>query len=229
MKRGDISLDNQTNNDQAKQLRQTVKDNRDGNRNSTKLPPRREVHKDKKKKTKFKIKYPVIRLLALLFVLIPIFILSYMYQNKDELIKTNAPKQSTENHDTIDFAENSKIELEEEEESRNSEEDSSNSGSTTEKDDIKTTSPPEDDSVESPSNSDSNTPSTKPSSSENQNESYTITYHKVKDDETLFSISIQYYKSRDGEQLIREWNNLDHAKIFEGQVLKIPIKDKTGK
>lgn len=41
------------------------------------LPPRSEVHKDKKKKSKFKIKHFFVRVLTLLFILLPISILWY--------------------------------------------------------------------------------------------------------------------------------------------------------
>lgn len=41
------------------------------------LPPRSEVHKDKKKKSKFKIKHFFVRILTLLFILLPVGILWY--------------------------------------------------------------------------------------------------------------------------------------------------------
>ncbi|OCA90962.1 hypothetical protein A8F94_03575 [Bacillus sp. FJAT-27225] len=52
------------------------------------LPPRSRVHQEKKKKTVLKLKYPVIRLLVLFFILLPITVLSVisnMEENKSEL------------------------------------------------------------------------------------------------------------------------------------------------
>jgi len=64
--------------DQAERLKkriQKINDKvEDGNRD--KLPPREQVHRQKKKKTKWKLKYPVIRLLVLSFILLPIIIFS---------------------------------------------------------------------------------------------------------------------------------------------------------
>lgn len=40
------------------------------------LPPREQLHRRKKKKIKWKLKYPLIRLLVLFFILLPIIIFS---------------------------------------------------------------------------------------------------------------------------------------------------------
>jgi LysM repeat protein len=51
-----------------------------------------------------------------------------------------------------------------------------------------------------------------------------IKTHKVAADETLFKIAIKYYKSRSGEEIIRQYNGIEANNIYEGQILKIPIK-----
>ncbi|WP_057914340.1 LysM peptidoglycan-binding domain-containing protein [Peribacillus muralis] len=53
---------------------------------------------------------------------------------------------------------------------------------------------------------------------------YKVLLHTVKAQETLFRISMNYYKSQEGIALIREWNGLNGNEISNGQVLKIPIK-----
>ncbi|GMB07834.1 LysM peptidoglycan-binding domain-containing protein [Thermolongibacillus altinsuensis] len=69
--------------DQAEQLRKKMegididKQGDDRREEEMTLPPRSEVHK--KKKTKWKIKHPLVRLLALFFILLPISILSIYY------------------------------------------------------------------------------------------------------------------------------------------------------
>ncbi|CAH0228790.1 LysM peptidoglycan-binding domain-containing protein [Peribacillus simplex] len=55
-------------------------------------------------------------------------------------------------------------------------------------------------------------------------EGYKVVLHTVQGEETLFRISMNYYKSQEGITLIREWNGLNGNEISKGQVLKIPIK-----
>jgi hypothetical protein len=63
--------------DQAERLKQRIqKINEKVDGVNEKLPPREQVHRQKKKKTKWKVKYPVIRLLVLCFILLPIIIFS---------------------------------------------------------------------------------------------------------------------------------------------------------
>lgn len=47
--------------------------------------------------------------------------------------------------------------------------------------------------------------------------------HIVKEGETLFSISMKYYGSRNGEEIIQEENNLSSIDVEPGQVLVIPL------
>ncbi|QOR65303.1 LysM peptidoglycan-binding domain-containing protein [Cytobacillus suaedae] len=216
-------MDKDTTHDQAEKLRQTVRSS------SEKLPPRSKIHKDKKKKTKIRFKYPVVRLLALFFVLIPIFILSYTFHFKEEL-KTIVPKVSTENYDTIDFAKPDEDERVSEE-SENLTEDVVNepekveepSRSDTEEKEIAVDTESKNEEEQPITNVSDNSPKqTEPKDSTKQE--YKVITHKVTAEETLFSISIKYYKSRAGEEIIREWNNLEQTKIFEGQILEIPLE-----
>ncbi|WP_181833057.1 LysM peptidoglycan-binding domain-containing protein [Bacillus taeanensis] len=48
--------------------------------------------------------------------------------------------------------------------------------------------------------------------------------HIVQKGETLFRISMKYYESRNGEEIIRERNNLRENEIYEGQKLVIPLQ-----
>ncbi|MBE4910321.1 LysM peptidoglycan-binding domain-containing protein [Bacillus luteolus] len=215
-------MDRDTTHDQAEKLRQTVKNS------SEKLPPRSEVHKDKKKKTKIRFKYPVVRLLALFFVLIPIVILSYTFHFKDEL-KTLVPKVSTENYDTIDFAKPS--EDESVAEGENLIEDVVNEPEKVEE--PSQTEPGEkeiagatqsDIEDEQPATNVPDNSSKQTGQKDSTKQQYKIITHKVTAEETLYSISIKYYKSRAGEEIIREWNNLEQTKIYEGQILEIPLE-----
>ncbi|WNP87212.1 LysM peptidoglycan-binding domain-containing protein [Bacillus velezensis] len=49
--------------------------------------------------------------------------------------------------------------------------------------------------------------------------------HIVQPKETLYRISMKYYKSRAGEEKIRDYNGLNGNDVYTGQVLNIPLSD----
>ena len=53
---------------------------------------------------------------------------------------------------------------------------------------------------------------------------YQIIYHTVSPNESLYIISMNYYKSDDGIGQIKKWNHLKGDEIQVGQVLKIPLE-----
>ncbi|MCH1624782.1 LysM peptidoglycan-binding domain-containing protein [Ferdinandcohnia quinoae] len=200
----------------------------------TSLPPRSEVHKDIKKKTKFRIKYPIIRLLALFFVLLPIAILSFFYMNDDKTVKSSIPKDNSpfesfdyeKNNDLLQYDEDTKNEekvvpvdgVKKDEDIEKSsveninkqlDEDLLDQNQMKPKVDVSKSTPPE-------------------SKKEKRKVEYEIKYHKVKANETLFRVSKKYYNSRDGEELLKQWNDINGDTIYEGQVLRIPIKISSG-
>lgn len=95
--------------DQAEELRQTIKHTtfEEGSPiDREELPPRSRVHHQKKNtKNKWKLKYPIIRLLVLFFILLPITILSiyYMISNEPvgEVKKTGG--ETTDGFEVINF------------------------------------------------------------------------------------------------------------------------------
>lgn len=50
-----------------------------------------------------------------------------------------------------------------------------------------------------------------------------VVKHTVLPQETLYRISMNYYKSRSGEEKIRKWNKLKADGVYAGQVLEIPL------
>lgn len=72
--------------DQADQLREKVQSDRDDFEwNTSSLPSRKEVHSRKKQKVKMKIKFPLVKLLALFFVLLVITTFAiYSFLTKDD-------------------------------------------------------------------------------------------------------------------------------------------------
>ncbi|PGT87143.1 LysM domain-containing protein [Bacillus sp. AFS040349] len=190
-------------------------------------PPRSEVHKDQKsKKAKVKMKYPVIRLLALFFILLPIFILSMnLYFNEKNAQITQGDQIVGE--DTVFIS--------------NGQESTSESEVVTSSDSIEEeqdTSDLESEEMVSPNTSNSENEvqveqkdqiaeeslQTNSEQTSDEEEYKEIKTHKVAGGETIFTIAIKYYNSKAGMETIRTYNGIKGNEIYEGQVLKIPIK-----
>ncbi|KJJ41815.1 hypothetical protein UM89_11075 [Bacillus subtilis] len=58
-----------------------------------------------------------------------------------------------------------------------------------------------------------------------QSEPKRVVKHTVQKKETLYRISMKYYKSRSGEETIRAYNHLNGNDVYTGQVLDIPLMD----
>lgn len=206
---------------------------------STGLPPRSEVHGEKRRKTKNKVGYPLIRLLAIFFILLPITIFAtYSYRDKDVPVKTDPVDKGDHEQISIEDATVSeKLSSKEKKMQADAEENdddgvTGNQGedeadiSTDEKqneqvEEIKPALPPQDQTQPTQPAKQTAPPQTQ------QVEPQKVTYnkpikHKVQANETLFRISMQYYKSQDGIEKIKQANNLKSDEIQEGQVLIIP-------
>jgi LysM repeat protein len=221
--------------DQSERLRQKIEKAKEGGdikvETQTTMPSRTDLHRNKKNKTKLKVKFPIIRLLALFFILLPVVIIStYSYLGSKQLnasesvngfekIKIGESKNTDE--DTSPPVEqnssNEEVGVEEEETSvdpaisdnvevNNGEGDSSD---TTEGTDV-AKEIEVDESIK------------EETSTKADNQSFI--YHTVKSEETLFRIAMNYYQSQDGIKMIQEANQLLGTDIKVGQVLKIPKK-----
>ncbi|KIY21275.1 MULTISPECIES: LysM peptidoglycan-binding domain-containing protein [Mesobacillus] len=206
--------------DQAERLRKRVerKSERKAEQKDT-LPPRSELHRQKSKKTKVKVKYPVIRMMALVFILLPISffsILSYL-EGKENPLKKTFERAGVEMI-TVERKENgTNRKLEKKELAPVLKDDAER----TEEIGPVTAAPAP--STASSVNSDKDSSAASASSSLEAGE--TILYHTVKPSETLFRVAMTYYKSKDGIEIIQKANNLEGNEIRTGQVLKIPIKN----
>ncbi|WP_246942269.1 LysM peptidoglycan-binding domain-containing protein [Bacillus pinisoli] len=195
--------------DQAQQLREKMhvkQQELQGSEDALSLPPRSKIHqaKDEKKKTKLKLKFPLLRFLTLLIVLLPIAFLGYTYHQNNQMPATSkVTKEQLSHSEKISIGSNKKSTVQEEEDKDNTNEEivSDETEEMTEQ--------PEDTSISSQSD-------TKASED--------VKIHVVLQGETLYSISQLYYNSRDGEALIKEWNKLSENKVEQGQVLEIPLK-----
>lgn len=93
--------------DQAERLRKRIakKEELPSELNTTGgLPPRSRIHQPKKKKTRWRLKYPIIRLLALFFILLPIVSFSlYTINENNKKTDTEPVNTEQENFETVDF------------------------------------------------------------------------------------------------------------------------------
>ncbi|PLT28302.1 LysM peptidoglycan-binding domain-containing protein [Peribacillus deserti] len=195
---------------------------------------RAELHRKKRTKKKRKIKFPLLKLLSLVFILLPVLIYSgYQYfgsqassadsdENgfetvevyKDEKLSGSAPKVEPEK----DVSSSSQTEVEETPAKPEKVEQVPTIEAAASAEPAETETPLAPSETESPSQAQAE------ETANNESDEYRIIYHTVKPKETVFRISMQYYKSQDGIALIREWNGLTGNEISAGQKLKIPLK-----
>ncbi|MDQ0232929.1 LysM peptidoglycan-binding domain-containing protein [Metabacillus malikii] len=217
--------------DQAENLRTRMID--DFKEVNGEYPPRSEVHKDKEKKTNVKLRYPLISLLAGLFILLPILVLTislYYSQQGNERGNNNNDSDNKVyyTNDSEDESESLLEQMPTEEKEVTSSESEDDSGKnniledgakneqlekiTKQEQEVEQRSPEEDDEIvnENPE--------------VEVNESGKVLTHTVSSDDTLFKIAIKYYNSRAGEDIIRKYNGLNGDEIFVGQKLKIPLQ-----
>jgi cytoskeletal protein RodZ len=224
--------------DQADGLREEVQ------KEANKLPSRSELHAQKRsKKTKWKVNFPFVRLIGVLFLLIPISIMAIHFNNQETnfldkmftpavknveqiSIPTNVsastvdPADKEEEKDPVDVEKMSTQEKESNE-STNQGNDAEGSGKTADNKEN-----------QSSTNQTDSSPVSQPDSEEEditeeevKEEPSNVTYveHIVQESETLYRISMKYFSSRDGERIISDHNNLVNDQVNVGQKLLIPI------
>ncbi|MBM7584387.1 LysM repeat protein [Bacillus pakistanensis] len=228
--------------DQAEKLRQRIervpRDEQQVEKQS--LPPRGELHREKKQKTKYKVKYPLIRLLLVFFILLPLtFFAIYTYINKSGLPliekKNNNEEVILQEREDSSGTGNEAIRVGEEEAEEKSlkittEEKQDDSGEVSKVSPSKETkskavqmvSKKESKPKRDPEKDPESKPETESSASQEGSED-TIVYHTVKTNETLFSIAMRYYHSQNGINIIKQSNGISGNEIHLGQVLKIPL------
>ena len=202
--------------DQAEKLRQKIDKSsfEEGQMvDRDELPPRSRVHQNNRKKNKWKLKYPIIRLLVLFFILLPITIFSIYSSILKEPIgdvkKTIG--ESSSGFEVIDI-ESSVPKKDIREEEQESKEEKNDGAS---EDEIRDHS--------QLNGSDDSSISISSIVSETKSETNDIIYHRVKSGETIYKISMKYYRSKAGIETIKSANQLEDNQIITGQVLTIPL------
>jgi LysM repeat protein len=212
--------------DQADRLKQRIERiNEETNEVRDQLPPREQIHREKRKKTKLKVKYPVIRMLVLFFILLPIVIFS-AYTYLEEGKKGNRTEKVSGDSSGYEVINYEKSETESTTESETEEETVAKIEETIE---VQKSVIP-DTTVKSPVSTDKGTDKNSGTSTEpvtakpdSSKDTRKTIYHTVKKGENLYRISLKYYHSKAGEDIIRKANNLKGNEIYLGQVLEIPL------
>jgi cytoskeletal protein RodZ len=229
--------------DQAERLKQRIEKINEKVEDKEVLPPREHIHRQKKKKTKWKLKYPLIRLLVLFFILLPVIIFSVI-SYRDGAKKTNGVEKTSEEsvgYETINLEKSKDDEetIENSDETKEAIVESNNSDESSEQsnDDVEQTEKTVDTSVQPDSTnenkidsqvSDINSQKEKEagtSGPSTETEASKISSHTVKPNENLYRIAMMYYHNPKGMDIIMEANHLTSKQINAGQVLKIPLNN----
>lgn len=196
------------------------------------LPARSEVHREKKKKNKWRMKYPLISMLLLFFILLPLTVFSiYSYfdsrngplvvmsEDVDDVEEVRYDQSDNGNEESLGDAgsiEEEAAVIDKKEESLNED-----AASMTGKEQPASTEPaspsPEQESAEEKPKEEVNEEPVE------EQPAYKIVYHTVAPQETLYRIAMKYYNSQSGVERIKEWNNIHNNEIQSGQVLEIPL------
>ncbi|WP_053366988.1 LysM peptidoglycan-binding domain-containing protein [Bacillus sp. FJAT-27245] len=235
MKKGDPYLE------QVEKHRQKIHRTKPETGEPAKLPPRSRVHQNKKKKTRLKLKYPVIRLLVLFFVLLPLAVFAVIsnLENNKSANSTEEGGIETVNFEVNDPHEQAHEPADEGEIGQEQDTDEKPAGSDTpengEEGSGGQVSPGKSASQDGKDSSEKAPASGKDSSvrggisagGENSRKTGTsegaVKYHTVKPGETLYRIAMMYYNSQDGIAKIRQANGIIENEIKVGQTLKIPL------
>ncbi|MEH7075635.1 LysM peptidoglycan-binding domain-containing protein [Neobacillus drentensis] len=221
--------------DQAERLKRRIEKINEKLDDKENLPPREHIHRQKKKKTKWKLKYPVIRLLVLSFILLPIIIFSVIsYQNGTKKVD-GVQKSGDDSVETINLEKSNEAEETQVDNLDQSEEAISDTNDTEEskgqESQIETTSG----SLDNTTDNENNTTVNQNSNNEQEKETETtdttemaknsVVTHIVKPNENLYRLAMMYYHSPKGMDIIIKANNLQSKQINTGQVLKIPLNN----
>lgn len=224
--------------DQAERLRKRIEKVNEVTEDKTLLPPRSDLHREKKKKTKWKLKYPIIRLLVLFFILLPITIFSvYSYLDGKKPIRSERVNGSSE---PINLGKSAKNEQKQSNQAKQQNTDGksdqtqlnknlanpskeADNAETTEQDNSVEPIPHSGDKSGSEQSTTDNGSSTNTSQSNHSDQSK-IVYHTVQPEETIYRIAMKYYHSNAGINIIKEANHLQNNNIKTGDVLKIPLE-----
>ncbi|WP_088010704.1 LysM peptidoglycan-binding domain-containing protein [Gottfriedia acidiceleris] len=162
------------------------------------LPPRSETMKIKEDQRRpwWKIKYPLITALVIIFIMLPFGVVKFVHSKYDKIFTEKGsliiPSNKFE-----------KVELADTNNLKKHKKQNSSQKTAPIKKELKNEAKPQTDSSKTVGVEEIN--------------------HEVKRGETLFTISMKYYGNRDGEEIIQDANHLKGIEVKPGQILKIPL------
>ncbi|MCR2820265.1 LysM peptidoglycan-binding domain-containing protein [Lederbergia panacisoli] len=221
--------------------------NRDVHEISEKLPSRMEVHgqKNRKKKNKSdkednqskqkKIRISIPLILLVILLLLPGTYAIYLLNKEKNLasssakgvgeeisyVEDNSIETSIDNKESSNTPDNATNDEKMEQEHQNEEVENKGKESEQENETITSEEKEADHKINTPEETENGTEQIE--KIEEKVEEAKIVYHTVQKGETLFRISMQYYKSQDGIEKIKEANGIADNEIMVGQSLKIPL------
>jgi LysM repeat protein len=216
--------------DQAERLRQRIERKPVPVDKKEEMSPRANLHRQRKKKTNWKLKYPIIRFLVLCFILLPVSIFGVKaYLDDQKIGGAEKTEGDSSGYETIDF-ENKDLT----EESESPELDNEIIEETEEQSSPKQIEITTDPVLQSNVTPDVKTPNVEDSTDDVKSQSQTVEvtgttaeekqqviYHTVLPKETLYRIAMKYYHSQAGIDIIKRNNHITGNEIHTGQVLEI--------
>ncbi|PGM58909.1 LysM peptidoglycan-binding domain-containing protein [Bacillus sp. AFS053548] len=161
------------------------------------LPPRSETMKIKEDQRRpwWKIKYPLITALVIIFIMLPFGVVKFVHSKYDKIFTEKGSLIIPSNKfEKVELAATDHLKKQKKNKSQKK---------TPIKNEIKKVVKPQTDSSETVGVEEIN--------------------HEVQKGETLFTISMKYYGNRDGEEIIQDANHLNGIEVTPGQILKIPL------
>lgn len=186
--------------DQAEKLRKKVEKIDETYDEYHPLPPRSERQRPKKKRTKLKVKYPLIRILTVFFILLPTAIFSIYTYFVNKNIGGSEKAAVSSGYETIHI-----------EKQKNNGQPSQDN----QQNQLDSTSEDQNINIK---------PSAPPSTDINKDDNQKVVYHTVQPQETLSMIAMKYYHSKLGISTIKAENHLQDDTIRVGQILRIPLE-----
>ncbi|MGG4168520.1 LysM peptidoglycan-binding domain-containing protein [Rossellomorea vietnamensis] len=203
------------------------------------LPPRSELHREKHKKKKWKMKYPLISMLLLFFILLPLTVfglyslfdhrngpLVVMSEDVDDVVEVRYDQSENEQEES-EAAITPQTEEDPPDTDQKNASSNESASSTGEKNQQASAPPPKETVEEKPKEQIKKEPieetKEEPQEIKKEEPKVKVVYHTVKPKETLYRIAMNYYHSPSGVDRIKEWNKIQDTDIQTGQVLEIPL------
>ncbi|WP_129688697.1 LysM peptidoglycan-binding domain-containing protein [Gottfriedia acidiceleris] len=161
------------------------------------LPPRSETMKIKEDQRRpwWKIKYPLITALVIIFIMLPFGVVKFVHSKYDKIFTEKGSLIIPSNKfEKVELAATDNLKKQKKNETQKK---------APIKKEIKNVEKPRTDSSETVGVEEIN--------------------HEVQKGETLYTISMKYYGNRDGEEIIQDANHLNGIEVTPGQILKIPL------